>query len=236
MKITLKDGRNAEIFDDPADQRYALVRLDDGRSLRVERSLVEKRDEGYYLPLSAVDLADADTEQTTRLKGRPDREQIVVPVIGEELHVRPETREIGAVRVHKTVQEHEEVIDQPVIKERVDVKRVAVNQVVNEFLPVRQMGDTMIIPLIEEVLKIEKQLILREEIHVTRIRSEERVQQKVPVRREDATLERVNEHGESVPIAAPRETVAERVDRKPAEGEARPLQYKPPARKNKIIK
>jgi len=151
------------------------------------------------------------------------------------LHVVPEKRDIGAVRVHKTIQEHEELVDEPVFRERVDVKRVAINQVVDSMLPVRQMGDTMIIPLVEEVLKIEKQLILREEIHVTKIRSEERVQQPVTLRREEAQIERVDERGDATPVEAeairPKAPVEAAVREEP-----RPLRDAPRLRKNKLIK
>lgn len=234
MEITLQDGQRGTIVEESGDGRYTLIRLADGRVLHVERALIERRGDGLYLPLKASDL---DREQPQPLAA--DREEMVVPVIGEELRVEQEKREIGAVRVNKTIQEHQEIVDQALLKERVDVKRVAINQVVNSILPVRQMGDTMIIPLVEEVLKIEKQLVLREEIHVTKIRSEERVQQPVTLRREEAHIERYDERGEAVPVDAAeiqRESANLMRDDTAVRKAVRPLRDTPRLRKNKLIK
>lgn len=234
MDITLQDGQRGTIIDESSDDRYTTVRMADGRVLRVERSLIEQRPDGLFLPLNPADL-----EGSANPALKPDREELVVPVLGEELHVEPEKREIGGVRVNKTVQEHQELVDQPVLRERVDVKRVAINQVVNSMMPVRQMGDTMIIPLVEEVLKIEKQLVLKEEIHITKIRTEDRVQQPVTLRREEAQIERFNERGEAIPVES---IPVERASTRPVRGVGAPtkpvrsLREADRIRKNKLIK
>jgi uncharacterized protein (TIGR02271 family) len=121
-------------------------------------------------------------------------EQTVIPVIQEELDVHTRRVEVDSgVRVHKHIQEREEIIDEPLVKEDVSVERVAVNRHVDGPIAVRYEGETMIIPILEEVLVVEKRLVLKEEIRVTRRRKETRAPQRVPLRREVATVERIEE-------------------------------------------
>ena len=100
-----------------------LVRLVDGRVVAVPAGTLEKRDEGvYFLPAVFEDLAT-----TMGAAGR--REEIVVPVVEERLRVEKRLEETGAgVRVRKVVREHEEAFDQPLLREHVDVERVAVGR------------------------------------------------------------------------------------------------------------
>src|SRR5689334_17238567 len=120
--------------------------------------------------------------------------QAVIPVIQEELDVRKRRVEVDSgVRVHKHIQEREEIIDEPLVKEDVSVERVPVNRHVDGPVAVRYEGETMIIPILEEVLVVEKRLVLKEEIRVTRRRTETRAPQRVPLRREIASVERIEE-------------------------------------------
>jgi uncharacterized protein (TIGR02271 family) len=119
-------------------------------------------------------------------------DQTVIPVIEEALQVgkrRVETE--SGVRIHKKVQEREQLVDQPLTREEVDVERVSVNREIERPVGVRYEGDTMIIPIIEEVLVVEKRLILTEELRVTRRRTEFRAPQRVVLRRELASVERI---------------------------------------------
>ena len=118
-------------------------------------------------------------------------EAAVLPVIVEELDVRKRFVETGRVRVTKTVDEREEVVDEPLRREEVDVERVAVNRLVDGPVELRQEGDTLVIPLLEEVLVVEKRLMLREELRVTRRAVEEHRPRRVVLRSERATVERL---------------------------------------------
>lgn len=120
-----------------------------------------------------------------------DEERLVVPVIAEELQVEKRRVAIGGLRVHKTVQERTETIDEPLIEERIDVERVPINQFVDAPPPMRYEGDVMIVSLVEEILVVEKRLVLREELRIKKQRVETRKPQAVTLRREEATLERV---------------------------------------------
>jgi uncharacterized protein (TIGR02271 family) len=139
---------------------------------------------------------------------------VVVPVVAEELNADTERVRTGSVRVRKTVQEHEEIIDQPLVEERAEIRRVVKDEVVEGPLPVRQSGDTMIVPVVKEVLVVQKQYVLTEEIHIRTIRTEQRHKQRVVVKEEQADVQRLDSRGrvvqtEEAPLADARENTLE---------------------------
>lgn len=118
-------------------------------------------------------------------------EAVVMPVIEEELAVQKREVETRRVRITKIVREREEIVDEPLLKEEVEVERVVINRVVNEPVPVRYEGDTMIVSVLEEMLVVEKRLVLKEEWRITRRQSEFHQSQQVTLRSEEVTVERV---------------------------------------------
>src|SRR5579884_3138648 len=159
-------------------------------------------------------------------------EAAAIPVVGEEATVGVRRVTTGGVRVHKNVREREEIVDQPLRREKVEVRRVVRNEVVSGPLPVRQEGDTTIIPVVEEVLVVEKRWVLKEELRLTKQRFEERRAERVVLRSEDANVERFDAEGTATPVdtgtapAAGRDPLMEAI-------RARRPQLK---RKNRIIK
>jgi uncharacterized protein (TIGR02271 family) len=121
---------------------------------------------------------------------------LVVPILNEELKVSREKVVTGGVRVHKTVQERTETVDQPTFEEKIEVERVTVNQFVDAPPPVRYEGDVMIMPLLEEVLVVEKRLVLREEVRISKRRETVNKPQQIVLRREDVTVERIEPSAE----------------------------------------
>ncbi|WP_437821844.1 YsnF/AvaK domain-containing protein [Sorangium sp. So ce1078] len=119
-------------------------------------------------------------------------DELIVPVVAQELDVKKRTVESGRVRITKQVHERVESVEEPLASERVVVERVAVNQVVTEPPATRQEGDTLIVPVVEEVLFVEKRLVLKEELRITRIRSVEMSPpERVALRSEDVRVERM---------------------------------------------
>ncbi|MDQ3133688.1 MAG: YsnF/AvaK domain-containing protein [Acidobacteriota bacterium] len=183
-----------------------LVRLEDGQEVIVPiDALVERKEQGYFLPHSLREMdtprviAEADTAlppQPSGAGGARRNETVVVPLVAEELNVRKQQVETGRVRVVKTVREHEEVIDEPLMQEEINVERVAINRAVDAPPPVRYEGATMVVPLLEEVLVIEKRLMLKEELRITKRMVETHKPQRVTLRREEATIERLDHHGQ----------------------------------------
>lgn len=127
---------------------------------------------------------DADADAT-----EPDRVE-VVPLAEEQLQVHKTARQTGRVIVETHVRERTEVIDEPLLREEVDVRRVPVGRVVDTAPPVREEGDTTIIPVIEERLVVRTELVLKEELHVTRRRTAVRTPREVTLRYEEAEVRR----------------------------------------------
>lgn len=143
---------------------------------------VETETNTYY------DLETVQDEVTTRrIEGD---EKIVIPLAAETFTVEKHETITGVVRIHKSVTEHQEVIDTPTYSESVQVERVARGEWVESIPQIRHEGDTMIIPVVEEVLVVEKRLRLREELHVTKRRVEENTPQQVTLRREEVSIDR----------------------------------------------
>jgi uncharacterized protein (TIGR02271 family) len=115
-------------------------------------------------------------------------ERQVLPVIEEQLDVRKEKVETGAVRVRKIVHEENRTIEMPLTREEVSIERVPVNRIVEDKFHSRQEGDTLVIPIFKEV--ITKHLVLLEEVRITTRRHVEQGAQEVSVKREEAVVER----------------------------------------------
>jgi uncharacterized protein (TIGR02271 family) len=120
-------------------------------------------------------------------------ELITIPVIEEQLRVDKQVVETGRVQVIKTVTEEEVTVDLPVMHEETEVKRIEVNQYVEQAPPsVRYEGDTMIIPVLREVVVVEKRLMLVEEVHITKRKVEAHVPQKITLRKEAIQVNRLD--------------------------------------------
>jgi len=189
--VTGKDGLRGTVKASQLQGRsdaQVLIRLENGQEvLGPTASLVPLADGSYYVSLS---LADLQGRMHTRQVG----ETIVMPVIVEDLNVQTRQVETGVVRLTKAVHEREELIDEPLWQDKVEVKRVAINRVVDGPLSVRHEGDTMIVPILEEILVVEKRLMLTEEIHISKQRIETHKPQRVTLRSEEVTVERIDNH------------------------------------------
>lgn len=119
-----------------------------------------------------------------------EAERMVIPVVGEELVIDKQVVEAGKVRIAKRVREDEKIVDVPVLRESVEVERVAVNQFVSQAPGVRYEGETMIIPVLREELVVEKRLFLVEELRVTKRQIESSSPQRVTLLREEVQVER----------------------------------------------
>ena len=84
------------------------------------------------------------------------------------------------------------MVDEPLLREEVNIERVPVNRVVEGPVQVRREGNTLIVPLLEEVLVVEKRLMLKEELHITKRRFETREPRAVTLRTAEANIERVD--------------------------------------------
>jgi len=185
-RIIGNDGLAGTIADHQGSSSadHIVVQFDNGSRVMVPRSLLRKQsDDSYAVPISLDDVRSAEHGQTGA--------ETVIPVVAEELVVGKRTVETSKVRIHKTVREHEEVVDEPLLRDEVEVERVPVNQFVERPVDARYEGDTLIVPVFEEVLVVEKRLVLREELHITRRRTEHHEPQQVTLRHEEVNIERL---------------------------------------------
>lgn len=166
------------------------IRVDSGETLLVADSAVSGRPDGScYVALSL--------EEIRGVTNGAKRESVVIPVIHEELEVAKRRVETGAgVRVQKSSREEEQVVDLPLVHEQVEVQRVAVDREVDGPVPVRHVGDTIIVPVMQEVLVVRKQLRLVEELHIRKTRTERHEPQTVVLRKEEATVVRLEDSRE----------------------------------------
>lgn len=190
--IILRDAEGASGVLETASQsdntKTVLVRLPSGERLRIDRSLLESQEDGSYR-LKGATFQDLETAAQS---ARGSQEELVIPVAEERIRLKKRKRETGRVHISKRVEEHEETVDEPLLRERVDIERVPVDRVVDGPVDIRREGATTIIPVLEEQLVVHKQLVLKEELHVTRHQAEHRDQQKISLRREVVDVQRTD--------------------------------------------
>jgi len=120
----------------------------------------------------------------------PDPELTSLSLHAEEVSVTRRTVVGATVRVATVTHEHEHIVDEALRHERVEIERVPVGRTVDAVPPVREEGDTMIVPVVQEVVVVERRLVLKEEIHIRRVRSTEHHRESVVLRKQDAVITR----------------------------------------------
>lgn len=129
---------------------------------------------------------------------RDSNNDIVVPVVREDLHVEAQPIETGSVRVTKCVVGEDKVVEQQLRKERVEVERVKVDRLVDGPQEPYRSGNTLIVPVMAQVAHVDKQWVVTEEIRITKYQESEMARQTVTVGHEEARVERLNKSGETV--------------------------------------
>jgi uncharacterized protein (TIGR02271 family) len=117
-----------------------------------------------------------------------DRAQ-VIPLTQEEVSVTTRQVETGRVRVTTRTLEHTGYAQAELVQEAVHVEHVPIGREIDVAPPIREEGDTIVIPVVEEIMVVEKRLVLREEVRITRTRSVEAVEQLVQLRTMVADVE-----------------------------------------------
>ena len=192
MRILTTNGRPGtlvqRIVSDSGSEKL-LIRLEDGTYVVAGPDALLHRDDGVLMLSLDADLVRIGSP--LRLE---DGEQIVMPLVEEQLQVEKRSVARGRVQVRKRVVEREEVVDEPLLHQEVTVDRVPVDELIEgEPPPIRMDGDVLIIPVFEEVLVVEKRLLLREELRIVRHQSTVSRPQTHVVRKEVVDIERVQE-------------------------------------------
>ncbi|HYO81552.1 MAG TPA: YsnF/AvaK domain-containing protein [Bryobacteraceae bacterium] len=187
--LVLDTGERAELLatsrflDDSSDR---LIRLADGREVRVPREAVTVDKDGMFHLRSRVPEQSRVTEQSEETSA-----ETVIPVIEEEFSIHKRELQSGKVRIHKKVDTREIPVEEVLRTNDVSIERVAVDRLIAEPVEPRYEGETLVLPVMEEVLVVEKRLLLREEIRITRRVQEHTERKTVPVRSEHIEVERV---------------------------------------------
>jgi len=143
-----------------------------------------------------------------------ERDEVVIPVVEEEVVAGKQPVKTGSVRVDKHVETRIRKIETPLLHEEVEIQRVPVNRVVNEVPPVRKKGDVIIVPVVEEELVVTKRLILKEEVHLLKRRTKDRYIKEVPLDRERAEVHHLDAEGRVVDAPSRRATARRSITRR----------------------
>ena len=118
-----------------------------------------------------------------------ESESVRIPLAAERVVVGTRVRRTGVVRVSTRVERRTTVVDPPLRRQRIEIRRRRVDRFVVRPPEVRREGDTLIVPIVEEVLTTRLKIV--EEVAITLRRSVERRPQRVELRRETAIVERL---------------------------------------------
>lgn len=132
---------------------------------------------------STTDLAPSMSKVTTS-------DEVTIPVVEESVHVEKLSTPIGSVQLHVVPEQRTEHLQIPISTEHAEVRTVEVRRFVEEAPPVREEGDTLIVPIVEEVLVVHKRLMVREEIHIVRRRATHVDERDVVLRSEKVEITR----------------------------------------------
>ena len=163
-------------------------------------TLLLGRSDGSQITLPLTDLSWKGAGTWLLTDSVRDARGLVIPVVEEQLEVSRERVETGRVRISKSVESREVVVDDPLKRESVRIEHVPINQVVTGAVPqVREEGDVTVIPILEERVVTRTELVLVEEVRIHRDHSEYNDPQRVTLRKEVVSVERFGEDGRPVP-------------------------------------
>ncbi len=109
-----------------------------------------------------------------------------------ELPVEEPPVAFDRVQVSRVVDSYREDIGAALMREEVEIRRVPVNEYVDEAPPIRYEDDRIIISVVEEVLTVEKRLLVKEEVVVTKRRTQVADEQRVMRQRTRVVAEPVS--------------------------------------------
>ena len=143
----------------------------------------------------------------------PDRisDEQVLRLHAERLQVGLRTVDTGVVTVAVATRLHDHLVDETLSTVTAHVEHVPIGRMVDAMPPIREEGDTTIVPVVEEV--VVTRLFLREEVRITRTTTTRRHRESVSLRVEEAVVSRTGQDGaSSEPNFAPHPAITEETD------------------------
>jgi uncharacterized protein (TIGR02271 family) len=188
-----RDGERCVFSADDIDKPQVTLLLEGDRKVAIPREALVQRENGtHFFPYSIADFERGQPPPILPDSAWVGTDEAVIPVVAEAVKVDRRWVETGKVRINKVVHQEEQSVETSLLRDVVDVKRVPIDRMIDRPVPIRNEGETLIIPVVEEVLVVEKRYILKEEIHVTQRQEQVQTSQTVPLRREEVTVERVS--------------------------------------------
>jgi uncharacterized protein (TIGR02271 family) len=123
-----------------------------------------------------------------REPAEPSSKRQSLPLHEEVATVTKRTVERRA-RIDKQVRTRTETVEVVLRRDQPVIERIPINREVSEAPPVRQEGDTLVVPVLEEIAVIERRLVLREEIRIHRHEIVEPFRQDVTLRTEEVVVD-----------------------------------------------
>lgn len=187
----------------PDNHDYGAIKRHDDASFYVE---------GRRIPFQAIERLDGDRLYLNSAGAYGLIEQgntgtstdgtVRVPTVEGRLEVGKRQVDLGEIHVHKTVEEVDDMRQEPLTYAEVHVERVKVNRKVDAPEVQRQEGEWLIIPVMEEVLVVQKQLVVAEEIRIRKQRVTQQHEIHETVRREHASIEDTRVQASPIPQSA----------------------------------
>lgn len=122
------------------------------------------------------------------MTGTPD--EVILPIVAETLVVGKRTIVTGRVRVTTGIDERPVDVRETLVHGGVEIERTAIGEEVLSVPPVRDEGDTIVVPVVREELVVTKRLILVEEVRLRRTAMTEAYAETMALRSQRAVIDR----------------------------------------------
>jgi stress response protein YsnF len=76
--------------------------------------------------------------------------------------------------------------------EKIEIEQVTIGRPIDAIPPIREEGDTTVIPVVEEIVVVERRLVPKEELLLRRVRTTQRHRETVTLREKQAVIERTD--------------------------------------------
>ena len=129
------------------------------------------------------------------------QDDVRIPLVEERLVTGKKRVETGRVRVRTVIEEEQQTVREQLLRDHVEVERVAMEVEIEEMPPVREEDGVTIVPVVREVLVVTKKLILTEEVRLKRVTSSEETARPVTLRVQRALVERDETSGETATMS-----------------------------------
>lgn len=117
-------------------------------------------------------------------------DEFVLPLVEESLVVGKREVITGRVQVRTIVTEEPAEVHVSLMRGQVEIERLAIGEEVLAVPPVREEGDTTIVPVVREEIVVTKRLILVEEIRMRRVTTVEDHVETVVLKSQHAVIDR----------------------------------------------